>query len=289
MSVEAVLLVLGAAVSHAAWNVLAHRSSGGGMLFLWGAAVSATVLWAPLIPLTGGIPTEQLGGFLLGIGVSGVLHVAYMLVLQRGYALGNLSTVYATARGTGPLLTVIVAIAVLGERPAPFALAGVLAIVVGVVALGIVDRPPALPGSRRRIDPALVAGALTGVSIAAYTLWDAHAIRSWQIPPVAFMVGCTFLEIPLYTLALRSRTREAVRLLRERWRTMLAFGILSPLSYILVLTAVTIAPVSLVAPMREVSVVLVSLFGALVLREGNAMWRVASAGVVVTGVLLIAL
>ncbi|QEO10005.1 EamA family transporter [Protaetiibacter larvae] len=288
MSTVALLIVLAAAIAHASWNVLAHGASRGGIPFLWCAAVASTVLWAVAVPFTGGIPTEQFSGFLLGIGVSAVLHVAYMLVLQRGYALGGLSTVYATARGTGPLLTVLVAVLFLGERPSPFALVGVGAVIAGVVALGMVDRTrDALP-ARRGPDPAIIAGLLTGVTIAAYTLWDAFAVRSWSIPPVAFMVGCTLLEIPLYTAALGRRWGEVRTVLRRQWRILLAFGVLSPLSYILVLTAVQLAPVALVAPLREVSVVLVSLFGAFVLREARPGWRVAASAVVVAGIVLIA-
>ena len=75
---------------------------------------------------------------------------------------------------------------------------------------------------------------------------------------------------------------------RRQWRRILAFGILSPLSYILVLTAITMAPVALVAPLREVSVVLVSLFGAFVLKESRPGWRVAASVVVLAGVILLA-
>jgi drug/metabolite transporter (DMT)-like permease len=287
MSVAAVLLVLGAAVAHAAWNVIAHGASRAGLPFLWCGSVVSTLLWLPIVPLTGGLSLHDLGGFALGVGVSAVLHVIYMLVLQRGYAVGNLSTVYATARGTGPLLTVIVAIVVLGERPSPLALVGVAAIIAGVIGIGLVDRAPTA-GARRGVDPAILFGLVTGVAIAAYTLWDAQALRTWDVSPVAFMVGCTALEIPLFTALLGRRLPRVVPLARREWRRMVTFGILSPLSYILVLAAVTIAPVALVAPMREVSVVLVSLFGALVLKEARPAARLAASGVVVAGIALLA-
>ena len=102
------------------------------------------------------------------------------------------------------------------------------------------------------------------------------------------MVGVTVLEVPLYTLALGRRARELGSVWRNHWPRILAFGVLSPLSYILVLQAITIAPVALVAPMREVSVVIVSLFGALVLKEGRPGWRLGAAIVVVVGIALLA-
>jgi len=295
VSALAVLLVLAAAVAHASWNVIAHGASRSGLPFLWAGSLVSTVLWLPVVPLTGGLGSfgddgaADLRGFALGIAVSAALHVVYMLVLQRGYAVGNLSTVYATARGSGPLLTVIVAVAVMGERPSPIALVGVAAILAGVIGIGFVDRGGVRDAGRRRVDPAIVFGLLTGAAIAAYTLWDAHALRTWQLSPVAFMVGCTALELPVFTAMLGRRLPEGIRLLRRGWRRLLVFGVLSPLSYILVLTAVTIAPVSVVAPMREVSVVLVSLFGAFVLREGRAGARVAASVVVVAGIALLAL
>lgn len=286
MSVIAIVLALSAAVAHAAWNIVAHNVSRAGVPFLWWGAVASTVLWIGVIPFTGGLGTDDLAGFALGVGVSAVLHVLYMSVLQRGYQLGNLSTVYATARGSGPFLSVIIAMLLLGERPSVPALFGVGLVIVGVVAIGFVDRP--IAGTRRGIDPAVLFGLLTGVMIATYTIWDAHAVREWSLSPVAFMVGTTLAQVPFYTFAVRRRWNAVRELGRREWRRILAFGVLSPLSYILVLQAITLAPVALIAPLREVSVVLVSLFGAFVLRESRPAWRVAASVVVVAGVVLIA-
>jgi drug/metabolite transporter (DMT)-like permease len=292
VSVLALVLVLSAALCHAAWNVLAHGVSRIGVPFLWWGAAASTLIWAPLIPLTGGLGTggpDLIAGFSTGVLVSGVLHVVYMLVLQQGYARGRLSTVYATARGTGPALSSFLAVLLLGERIAPMAVVGIIVIVVGVIATGLIDRRAPLPGRRRRLDPSIVFGVLTGVAIAGYTIWDAHALRTWNLAPVAFMVGCCLMELVLYLPAAYRRRGEMLAVARAHWPRILAFGVLSPLSYILVLTAVTLAPVALVAPIREVSVVLVSLFGALVLREGSAVRRIAASVVVVGGVLLLAL
>lgn len=286
MSAAAVVLVLIAALAHATWNIIAHGSSRSGLPFLWLGSVVSTVLWLPVVVFTGGIGTADIAGFLWGIGVSAVLHVGYLLVLQRGYAAGNLSTVYATARGSGPFLTVVVAITVVGERPSVPALIGVATIIVGVVATGLIDRAPASVG--RRFDPALAYGLLTGVAIAAYTLWDSQALRVWSISPVAFMVGCTAIEVLLFGVMLGRGWKRVPSMARTQATRLIAFGVLSPLSYILVLAATTIAPVALVAPMREVSVVLVSLFGAFVLRESRPVARVAAALVVTAGIVLLA-
>ena len=297
MSLVAFVLVFSAAVAHAGWNVLAHGVSRAGYPFLWWGAVASTLVWIGAVPFTGGIGTGDVGGFVLGVLVSSVLHVAYMVVLQHGYRVGNLSTVYATARGTGPFLSVIIAMLLFGERPTPLALVGVVVVIVGIVAIGFVDRVGSAdsaaagltPGApRRRMDPGLLFGLLTGVSIAVYTIWDAFVVRTHGLAPVAFMVGTAAMQIPFYSFAVRGRWAAVAALGRLEWRRILAFGILSPLSYILVLQAITIAPVALVAPLREVSVVLVSLFGAFVLREGRPGWRVGASAVVVAGIALLA-
>ncbi|AZH79733.1 hypothetical protein CSX12_15435 [Microbacterium sp. Y-01] len=287
MSPLAFVLVFGAAIAHASWNIVAHGISRAGAPFLWWGAVASTAVWIGVVPFTGGLGTEDLASFALGVVVSAVLHVGYMAVLQRGYREGNLSTVYATARGTGPFLSVIVAVLFLGERPSIVALIGVTAVIAGVVAIGLVDRSSG--GGARRLDPGIVFGLLTGVAIAVYTIWDAHAVRTWSLAPVAFMVGTTLLQVPFYSFAVRRRWRAVWALGRTQWRRILVFGVLSPLSYILVLTAIQIAPVALVAPLREVSVVLVSLFGVVILRESRPGWRIGASLVVVVGIVLLAL
>ncbi|QEO14457.1 EamA family transporter [Agromyces intestinalis] len=308
MSITALAIVLAAAVCHAAWNIVAHGVSRIGLPFLWWGAIASTVLWLPVVPFTGGLGAASPTEFAIGVIASAGLHCAYMLVLQRGYATGRLSTVYATARGTGPAITVLVAVLWFGERPTVAELAGIAVIIAGVVAIGLVDRGsgPTAPGGRGaeagmgtdvtgprrrlrdRVDPGLAWGLATGVGIAAYTLWDAQAVRTWGAAPVAYMVGTTLGEIVLFSALLGRRRRELVAVWRAHWPRVLAFGALSPLAYILVLAAMTMAPVSLVAPLREISVVLVSVFGVLVLREGRATWRVAASVAVVAGVVLMA-
>lgn len=288
MPTLALILVFSAAVAHAAWNIIAHGVSRAGIPFLWCGAVAGAIIWGAAIPFTGGMGDSDLGGFFLGVGVSGVLHVGYMLVLQHGYRVGNLSTVYATARGSGPFLAVIAAVLLLGERPTAWALIGVLAIIGGVVALGLIDRPPG-SDERRRVDPSIVFGLLTGVAIATYTIWDTHAVREWSLAPVPFMVGTCLMEIVVYSFMLRRRWGATMAFAQREWRRIVTFGVLSPLSYILILTAVTMAPVALVAPLREVSVVLVSLFGVFVLKDTRPGWRLGASGIVACGIVLLAL
>lgn len=292
MSTTALLLVLAAAITHATWNVIAAGASRAGLPFLWWGAVSGSAIWSIAIPLTGGLGGADVGDFIRGIAVSGALHVGYMLVLQRGYASGDLATVYATARGTGPLLTVLVALLVFGERPTPLSLIGAGIVIAGVVGIGLIggDRSGRRPGiGRVRVDPGVLYGLLTGVAIAAYTLWDAHAVNELGLPPVAYLVGFLAMELPFFTvmLAFRRRYRELPTTLRANWKPLLVFGLISPLSYILVLIATTMAPISLIAPVREVSVVLVSVYGVVRARQSRPALRIGAALVVVIGIVLV--
>lgn len=125
MSPFAIVLVLCAACAHATWNILAASLSKSGFVFLWWGALASTLLWIGVVPFAGGLGSADVASLVLGVGVSTLFHVAYLRMLQQGYRVGRLSTVYATARGSGPFLAVIFAISVLGERPHPLALLGV--------------------------------------------------------------------------------------------------------------------------------------------------------------------
>lgn len=123
-------------------------------------------------------------------------------------------------------------------------------------------------------------------------MWDAYTVTELGMAPVAFTVGCSLAEVPFFSAAmLRRGCRRAAKDLRSelrlQWRRMVAFSILSPLSYVLVLSAFTMAPVAVVAPMREVSVVLIGLYGAWKFRESKPALRIISALIVVAGVVLI--
>jgi drug/metabolite transporter (DMT)-like permease len=207
---------------------------------------------------------------------SGVLHVGYFTNLQRGYRHGDLSVVYPLARGSGPVLSVAAAVLFLGERPSALGLAGGALIVAAVLTL-------AAGGTRRGVGAAL----MTGVFIAAYTVWDAHAVTALHQPPVAYFWGSEALRVTMLApFALRTDIRAVWR--RDRG-VILGIGALSPLAYVLVLFALTRAPISLVAPVRESSVVVGALLGARVLGEGHAARRALAAGAIALGIAALAL
>jgi drug/metabolite transporter (DMT)-like permease len=279
------LLVLGAALLHALWNLLAKRARGG-LAFTWLFSALAVLIWAPVVAIYMLIWKPHVNGSALAlIAGSALLHVAYFLLLQRGYRAGDLSVVYPLARGTGPLLSMIGAILLLGERPSPLAVVGAMLILVGVFSIaggGQMMRS-------RHVASGVGYGLLTGLLIASYTLWDKWAVSVILVAPLLLEYGSCIGSAMLLSPSALQRRAEV----RREWRThrLEAFGIalLSSLAYIMVLTALVTSPVSYIAPARELSILFGALMGAWLLKEGHVQRRLLSAGLMVAGIVLLAL
>ena len=281
MSPTALALIASAAIAHASWNFFAKQARGG-LPFVWLAGLCAATLYAlpAAIQLAVGDRTISTVGIAFMFG-SGCLHSAYFTTLQRGYAEGDLSVVYPLARGTGPALSVLAAVLILGERPGPLALVGAAIIVVAVISL-------AFAGHRTPSRASITFALLTGATIAAYTLWDAHAVEDLAQPTIAYYWGSEVTRALILAVpALRDREGLRTALAHDR-RAILAVGTLSPLAYILVLVALTLAPVSIVAPGREASIVIVSLLGTRVLGEGETSRRAVAAVAILVGIACLA-
>jgi len=281
---SAVLVILAAAVVHATWNLLA-KGAGGGALFVWLYAVTSTVLWLPIVVriLARAVPDLTGRQWLFIVG-SGLIHVVYFLVLQRGYDSADLSIVYPVARGSGPLIATAGAVAVYGERPSNVAVAGIGVIVCGILIL-------AHPTSRRNegVRLAVVYGLTTGMLIAMYTLWDKHAVATLAVSPLLMQWFSTLIRvISLSPLAVTRRANIPTLWRRVSWFA-LAIGALNPLAYLLVLIAMQFTPVSVVAPAREISVVVGVLFGSWWFREPDIRRRLAAAALTTCGIALLAL
>ncbi|GGO69930.1 DMT family transporter [Nonomuraea cavernae] len=282
MSPWALLLVFVAAVAHASWNVLSKRAArADGVVFVWLVAVASTVVWAPLFAgfllVTGARPDL---GDLGVIAVSTIIHLGYFVLLQKGYGKGDLSVVYPVARGTGPLLASLVAVLALGERPGPVGVAGIVLVGVGVFMMS---------GGGRGDLRGLAFGLMVGVLIAGYTIWDSQVVSAFAVAPLMLVylgeAGRALLLAPV-VFARRGLILPTWR--EHRWPVVGA-GVLSFLSYLLVLFAFTMAPVSVVAPAREVSVLIAVVLGGRLLAEGDLPRRLVAAGVILGGIVAIAL
>jgi drug/metabolite transporter (DMT)-like permease len=284
MTLFALTLLIAAGVVHAGWNYIAKRA-GGGTVFAWMfAAVSCAVyfplaVWAAVDALPPIGPAE-VGIVLATIGV----HLAYFLMLQRGYRVGDLSLVYPLARGTGPALAMLLAVLLLGERPSWLVVGGGVLITGGVFTLA--GRALSARAPNRK---AIAYGLATGVIIAVYTLVDKLGVSTFRIPPLLVVFIIDVGRFVLLAPIALGRRDEVRREWRDHRRHILALGVLCPLSYILALTAMVTTPVSYIAPAREVSILIGTLMGTRWLAEGEAGRRIPGALAIVAGLVALSL
>lgn len=283
MPFTALLLLIFAAFAHASWNFLAKRASRH-RHFIWFASVSEAALW---LPLAGWIAVQsgaQIGlrpvGFLL---LTGVLHIFYTESLLRGYRVGDFSLVYPVARGTGPLLSFMGAILLLGEHMSTLAAVGALLVAAGIFLLssgGQFTREMGLP--------ALGWGIATGLTIAGYTVVDGYSVKILLVSPILVDYAGNLLR----TVVLSGRAWHGRDSLREElrccWREAIGVGLLTPFAYVLVLFAMRIAPVSHVAPAREMSMLIAAYLGSRFLREGHYVRRLSGSALILAGVAALA-
>lgn len=287
--VGALGLVIAAATFHAVWNIAAKRHKGDdadSIVFVWCYMVTSAVLCVPLALLELGAHGWPFSWrLLLGPLVAAVLHIAYSLVLQRGYSRAELGIVYPVARGVGPLLTMAFALLVLGEQPGWRAVAGGCVVLVGILVVAARRPGSGRPGSTRT---GVGYGALTGLVIASYTLWDNHAVVAWGLAPLTYFAATVLGQSILLAPSALARAGRVRPVLRRNVREVVVIGVLSPLAYILVLTAMQTVPVSIVAPVRESSIVIGSLLAWWLFKEPHPLRRLAGAAVVLAGIGLIA-
>jgi len=276
----ALTLILAAAVIHATWNFLNKRASGH-PTFTWLVAVLSALLYAPATITVIEVWDIKIDLVVIGLMAgSAALHTAYFVLLNQGYRAGDLSLVYPLARGTGPLLSSIAAIFILGERPSWVALCGALLIIGGAVILTTNLSQLRQTGARDAMLYALV----TGLFIAAYTLWDKQAVSHFAVAPLVLDWGANVGRALLLTPLAVKYSDEAVAEWRAHKYEAISCAVLIPLAYILVLTAMQFTPVSYVAPAREISILIGTLMGTRLLGEGDAPRRLAGAGAMVMGV-----
>lgn len=281
----ALVLVLLAAFAHSGWNFLTKKVAGGPS-FIWICAGMSSVIYTPVA--VGIILFQEPNlGFenVVFIFLSACVNGVYYILLEKGYRLGDLSVVYPVARGTGPLISAVVGIALLGERPSTLAMGGIVLMALGIAA--ITGDPRAL--KTREARQAVLMAVLCGCTIATYTVLDKISVSRLMTPPLILEWGADTGRFILMA-PFMAKTWDRVK---EQWKTnkreAAGVGILSPLAYILVLTAMIFTPVSYVAPAREISILIGSIAGARFLSEENARRRLLGTAAMVTGLIALAI
>ncbi len=274
---------------HGTWNVLAKVSADPMQTFQRGT-LAAVLLATPAVAVawvwTGrpGLAPAAAGWCAL----SGVFEVTYLWLLAAAYRRGELSAVYPIARGSAPLLAVIAGLGLLNERLSALQLAGVGLLLVGILAVTLSQ------ATGRATVPAL----LTGVAIATYTAIDRVGVRlttpwlyGWLLI-VLMVIGIAVSKWVAGRLVAgrRPAQQESIAPAKIGRTQAIVIGIFMWSGYLLVLWALSIAPLSVVAPVRETSVVGVAVWGVWRLRERRAVpMKLAGAVATLVGVALVAL
>ena len=295
MPALAIALVLVAAVLHAGWNVLLKTSGDPLRTAVRLQAIGTAVLVpvAVVAWLVNGRPAPEPAGIALALG-SGVLEAIYFLCLSAAYSRGDLSLVYPLARGSAPLLSILIGIGLLGERLGLPAATGVGCLVAGIL---LVARPwRALRVAGREGRGAIGFALATGASIAAYSAVDRVGVRILE----PWLYGAMLAVFATVTLAVVVGVGRRSGILvtpagssrpTSLWRDGVA-GVLSLTAYLLILFAYSQAPLAAVAPLRESGIVIAAAWGAFRLGETagrrEAVARIGAAGLVVFGAVLLA-
>ena len=277
MTSSVLAMVLLAALLHACWNALIKVSDEKLLLMAMMAAGSGVISLAflPFVP----VPAAASWPYL---AASVVLHTGYKLFLVRAYRHGDLGQVYPIARGTAPLIVAPLSVYIAGDTISPTSALAVVVVGVGIVSLTFRRGPPLLRGGRP------VAYALaTAVFIAAYTLVDGLGARVAGSPH-AYVVWLFLLDsAPMAAISLWQRRGATLALARARWAQGLAAAAMSMAAYWLVIYAMTVAPIGPVAALRETSVIIATIIGAVLLKEEFGRGRIIAACLVAVGIVLL--
>lgn len=292
MSLTALGLIVLAGLIHACWNIAAKKA-GGDARFAFFSAFLMMLVWAPLGWWVGRDVVPGWGAVEWALVLaSGVLHVIYYVILLRGYRKSDLTVVYPMARGTGPLLSSLLAIVLLGEQISALGVAGIAGVVGGVF---LIAGGPGLlraahdPVARQRVHKGMVYGVVTGVFIASYTVVDGYAVKVVLMSPILVDYMGNFVRVALLAPSVLRDLPTARRLWHAQWHYALLVAVVSPVAYVLVLFAMQQAPLSHVAPAREVSMLFAALIGGQLLGEGDRLARLLGAMLIAAGVMALAL
>lgn len=271
--------VLFGALIHALWNALIKaqpdKFSAAALVAIGGGAIS--------LPLIAVLPVPPAAAWPY-IAASAVIHVGYFALIAFAYRSADLGVAYPLTRGTAPPATALLAFLLLGETLGWSGWLAVLAIAVGILAL---SADALMRGGLTR---ATAAGALMNAAvIVVYTLVDGLGARvtGSGLVYVAWMLAGT--AILLTALMLATRGTRFLTDIRTSWLFALGAGGLSFASYAIALWAMTLAPIGLVAALRETSVLFAAILGAVFFGEPFGPKRWTTLSLIVGGILILRL
>jgi drug/metabolite transporter (DMT)-like permease len=272
--------VLFAALCHAGWNAAVKRGldplATTVLMSIGAALVAAAAL------LFTGWPEHAAWPWVIA---SVLIHLVYFAALIESYAAGDMGLVYPLARGSAPLMTAVAAAALVNERLALLGWLGITVLAAGVLLLSLRGSRELAKVDRRAIGFAL----LTAVTICAYTVVDGIGARvagSAHAYTAAMFAG---IGIVMAGYALARRGRTVMTLMVRHWALGVGGGTMQVTSYGIAIWAMTVAPIALVAALRETSVLFGAILAVLFLKEPLMPARVVAALLIVGGLVMIRL
>lgn len=287
MTVIGFILIIFSAICHATWNYTTKKIKSDST-FIWLFSVISSIIYLPLVLASLFIfeINFQLNFIPFIIG-STVLHSIYFILLNKGYRVGNLSVIYPLARGTGPLFSTIIAIILLKESASLAAIIGIFLIILGIVS--ITGNPTLILNLNKDKDKSLIYAFLCGLTIASYTIFDKIAVSTIMLPPILLdWLSNLGRALLLAHYALR-RKDQIKQLMLHHKREAFTVAVLSPLSYILVLTAMVSIPVYYIAPIRELSILIGTFLGVKFLSEDLTKIKLIGICLMTIGIVVLSL
>lgn len=263
-------VVLSAALLHATWNAIV-KAGDDKFLTTITVTTAAAAVSAVLLPF---LKAPAIASWPFAIA-SALFQIAYFLLVARTYQIADMSQTYPLMRGTAPLIVALVSVFRLGETLSPLAWAGVVGISLGIFSIALSSRL----GDRRGVCLAL----LNALVIAAYTLIDGIGVRRSGAPAAYTLWVFLLTGLPLVLWVLTARGTGFRSYLRRYWGLGIAGGIGTTASYGLALWAMTLAPVAVVAALRETSILFGTLIAGLILKERIGPRRVVAACIIAAG------
>ena len=276
MSLTVFAVVMAAALLHASWNAIVKSADDKFLTTIMVTAAAAALSAAMLPFLTA--PARASWPY---AAASAVFQIAYFLLVARTYQIADMSQTYPLMRGTAPLIVAFASVFQMGDALSPVAWAGVLGICLGIFSIALGNRL----NDRRGVYLALV----NALVIAAYTLIDGAGVRRSGAPAAYTLWVFLLTGVPLTLWATSTSRVASFRYFRRHWRLGIAGGVATTASYGLALWAMTIAPVAIVAALRETSILFGTLIAAVVLRESVGPRRLVAACIIAGGAAILRL
>lgn len=275
MSLTVFMAILFAAFLHASWNALIKLGTAKltAMLIL-------TVVQGMLglgFALTREFPQGQVW---LWLAASGVLHAVYKMLLAFAYEHGDLSRVYPIARGAAPLIVLMVGAFVLKDQIAILEIIGIVVLGLGIL---LMARGVLSSGESRRLLPFALGSAL---ATAGYTLVDGMGARL-SGDPLAFVAWMFFFDATLFlTAGFAIGGRDILKVSARVWIMGSIAAVLSYGAYAIAVWGMTVAPIALVAALRETSILFAVLIGWVAFGDRMDRGKAAATAMIVLGVVL---